>query len=264
MNSHDLHIIKSWFETYCASFSTPVPEDQRNITVKQLHSHEVCLNAVRIAHDLRMDEHDALLAETLGLLHDVGRFTQYERYKTFDDAVSVNHAALGAKVLIDAQVLHDLPEQERDLIVHCVTLHNIFTLPPGLDDRTRLFAKLVRDADKLDIWRVFLEYYAQSESDKASAVALGLPDEKGYSSQVLAHLKKGSMISKSELTTLNDFKLLQLSWVFDLNFPGSFRIVQERGTIDKLASVLPRAQEISEAIGIVRAHMRMKLADERP
>jgi len=69
----------------------------------------------------------------------------------------VNHAVLGAKTLLERNVLRDLPKRERSLIVRAVALHNVFILPVGLDDEILLHAKLIRDADKLDIWRVFIE-----------------------------------------------------------------------------------------------------------
>ena len=67
--------------------------------------------------------------------------------------------SLGAKVLVVNKVLRDLPKHDQDLIIRSVTLHNVFTLPEGLDEKSLLFARLVRDADKLDILRVVIEYF---------------------------------------------------------------------------------------------------------
>lgn len=205
MNADALQSLKTWFQNYVRSCSLSDQEDQRNITVKQVHTHHVCLNAVRIAEDLRLDQQETRLAEAIALFHDVGRFSQYQQYKTFDDSISVNHALIGAKLLAEHNVLQDLPKFDRDIIVRSVTLHNIFSLPNGLDEKSLLFARLIRDADKLDILRVVIEYFEQDESDRAEAVALGLPDLPGYS-------------QKDALTTQNDFKLLQLAWLYDLNF----------------------------------------------
>jgi len=259
MDRNELTSLKQWFDEYCASFSTPVREDQRNFVVKRDHTREVCLNAVRIATDLKLSEHDVLLAEAAGLFHDVGRFPQYQQYRTFDDSISVNHAALGAKVLLEKNVFRGLPKPEQDLIVRSVSLHNVFFLPELLDKRTLLFARLVRDADKLDILRVVLEYFEQDEGSRAEAVALGLPDAPGYSQEVLACLKRGEMARKADLKTLNDFKLLQLAWMYDLNFASSLRVVLERGYIGKLVSMLPNTAEIAEAAGLVRASVDRRL-----
>lgn len=260
MNQEELISLKNWFADYCSSFFTPVQEDQRNITIKQDHTLQVCLNALRIGRDLKLDNEDMLIAEAIALFHDVGRFQQYQQYKTFDDDISVNHAALGAKVLLEKKVLQGLPKQDQEIIIRSVTLHNVFSLPEGLDSATLLFAKLVRDADKLDILRVAIEYYEQDAGSRANAVGLGLPDAPGYSPKVLARLKSREMARKADLTTLNDFKLLQLTWLYDLNFASSLRMIKERGYIDKLARLLPAAAEIKEAVDIVRTYVDGKLS----
>ncbi len=166
MNANTSQSLKTWFLNYADSFSLPDQEDQRNIDIKQEHTHQVCLNAVRIAEDLGLDQQETRLAETIALFHDVGRFSQYQQYKTFDDSISVNHAVLGAKLLVENNVLRDLPKHDQDIIVRSVTLHNVFALPEGLDERSLLFARLIRDADKLDILRVVIEYFGQNEGDQ--------------------------------------------------------------------------------------------------
>ena len=177
MDKNELIVLKRWFADYCTSFSLPTEVDQRNIAIKQEHTHQVCLNAVRIAENLGLDQQKNRLAEAIALCHDVGRFPQYEQYRTFDDSISVNHAVLGTRVLLEHNVLGSLPKHDRDLIVRSVTLHNVFTLPEGLDEQSLLFARLIRDADKLDILRVVIEYFEQDKESRAEAVALGLPDE---------------------------------------------------------------------------------------
>ena len=139
MDQNELISLKRWFADYCASFSLPTEADQRNIAIKKKHTHEVCLNAVRIAEDLGLIAPEARLAEAIALCHDVGRFSQYQQYKTFDDSISVNHAVLGTQVLLEHNVLGSLPKDDRDIIVRSVTLHNVFTLPDGLDEQSLLF-----------------------------------------------------------------------------------------------------------------------------
>ncbi len=92
-------------------------------------------------------------------------------------------------------------------------------------------------------------------------MGLGLPDAPGYSPAVLDRLKKGEMAQKADLRTLNDFKLLQLAWLYDLNFASSLRTVLERGYIDKLAVKLPVADEIKEAVDVVRTYVDGKLRE---
>jgi hypothetical protein len=44
----------------------------------------------------------------------------------------------------------------------------------------------------------------------------------------------------NDLETLDDFKLLQLAWVYDLNFPRTFEIVKERKYLEKIRQALPK------------------------
>lgn len=239
--------LKQWFGGYSRSFYTNDISDQRNIALKEEHTHRVCDNILRLAEGLALGDNDTNLAEVIALFHDVGRFSQYRDYKTFKDADSVNHAALGVKVLAEERVLDGLEEEDRKVIIRAIGLHNVFSIPEGLDEKTYLNLKLIRDADKLDIWRVFIEYYTLPDEERASAVSLGLPDTPEYSKEVLDCLLQGKMVNLSKLRTMNDFKLLQLSWVYDLNFPASFRIVLEREYINKIAATFPERDELSRA-----------------
>lgn len=254
MTSNLLHSLREWFSRYVATFNDLPDDDRRNTALKEAHTAAVCANMRLITEGL-LDGEKRLTAEAVALFHDVGRFEQYRRFRTFRDADSVNHAALGVEILEREGVLDLLPEVERDIIVTAVRYHNVFSLPKGLDGDRLLLTQLIRDADKLDIWRVFVEFYALPEEERASAVGLGFPDLPGYTPEVLAVLKQGRLVELSSLRVLNDFKLLQLSWIYDLNFPASFRLVEERGLVETLASTLPQDTAIVEALGEVRRHL---------
>ena len=256
MDQHELNDHKRWFAEYCRSFYTSDREDQQNIVLKQEHTIRVCENVVQIAHDISLDEERAVLAETIALYHDIGRFPQYQKFKTFKDSVSINHASLGARVLLENGVLRAFRRHERDIVIRSVTLHNVYSLPGGLDQELLFFLKLIRDADKLDILRVAIEYYGQPEGKRASAVGLGLPDVPGYSPEVLTALKNKQMVQMSTLKTLNDFKLLQLMWIYDLNFASSLRILESRQYIEGIAAALPKSEEISSALAVLRRHVQ--------
>ncbi len=258
MERNELDSLKQWFTAYVRSFDTLDGEERRNITLKEEHTHRVCDNMMELSRSLSFDEGRTALAEAIALFHDVGRFPQYREYRTFNDSNSTNHAALGAKVLIEGNVLDSLQRRERDIAIRAVTLHNVFAIPEGLDPDTLLFVKMVRDADKLDIWRVALENFAMTEAERPSAVGLGLPDTPGYSRDVLASVERREMVLMSSLTTVNDFKLLQLAWIYDLNFDRSVELVAERGYIDKLAAMLPQDEEIRRTVDVVREYVREK------
>ena len=261
MNQQEIHCLKRWFSDYCRTFSTPQKSDQRNMALKEEHTDNVCANMVELSRDLSLENGRVALAEAVALFHDVGRFPQYQKYRTFKDSVSTNHAALGAKVLIRNNVLGNAPKREQDIVIRVVTLHNVFAVPDGLDVDTLLFLKMVRDADKLDIWRVMLEYYGQTEAERATAAGLDLPDTPHYSPEVLTSLQRQEMVQMSTLRTVNDFKLLQLAWIFDLNFRRSLSMVVERAYIDKIAAMLPADDGIEKAVDSVRMYVKQRLQE---
>lgn len=259
MKQDDLIYFKKWFPNYCKSFYSTNVEDQKNIHLKEQHTFYVCKNIIEIAKGLALSENEIRLAETIALFHDVGRFPQYAQYKTFRDSISVNHGLLGAQTLLEEKVLHTLPDNEQELIVQAVKFHNAFSVPKTEQDDIVFFIKLIRDADKLDIWRVFIEYYEGNEEDRASAVGLGLPDIPEYSEDVLSCLYKGQMVTLSKTKSLNDFKLLQLSWIYDLNFKPSFQLLLERDYIDRFIAKLPQTEDIFRVSFLLKEFVQKKL-----
>ena len=97
-----------WMNTYIKSFYSDDEDVQWGISIKEKHTGYVTAIARQLARHLRLSRHDVKLAELMGLLHDVGRFRQYQLYKTFNDAMSEDHADLGLKVISDLPCLEKL------------------------------------------------------------------------------------------------------------------------------------------------------------
>jgi hypothetical protein len=260
MKRDDLDFFKKWFKGYCRQFYSSVVEDQKNILLKEQHTFNVCRNITEIAKRLPTDGNGMLLAETIALFHDVGRFPQYARFKTFRDSVSVNHGLLGAETLMKERTLERLSAPEQKIIIKAVKFHNAFSVPKKESGDGLFFIKLIRDADKLDIWRVFLEYYEGPDDSRASAVGLGLPDSPGYSGDIVSCIHKKKIARLSSLKTLNDFKLLQLSWIFDLNFRPSFDLLSERRYIRRMVAHLPRTKAIEDLCLFLEKFLKTKIS----
>ena len=258
MTPGDLDSLKIWFSDYCKSFYSSNDEDQQNISLKELHTYNVCRNIVMIAEDESLSNNKILLAEAVGLFHDVGRFSQYAKYKTFMDSRSVNHGLLGSEILASEKVLRDIPESEQELIMQAVKFHNAFSIPDIENAEIILFLKMIRDADKLDIWRLFFEYYGKPAKDRPSAVGLGFPDVPEYSKEVLSHIFKKRLIPLSMLKTLNDFKLTKLSWIYDLNFRTSLRVVVENDYINRISGTLPQTDEVRQVVTFLHEYLQKR------
>lgn len=258
MDSHWLDGLDRWFAGYCRSFAGKDAEADRNYALKELHTRKVRENIRLLARSAGLAEGRLALAEAVALLHDVGRFEQYRRHRTFLDSRSENHAGLGVQVIRENRLLEGLTNGESDTILHAVALHNVFKVPLSVSADERLYLNLVRDADKLDIWRVFVDQFTLPVDEQASAAALGLPDLPDCSDEVLACIERQEMVTLSLLRTVNDFKLLQLSWVFDLHFPESFRIARERGDLARLAATVPYSAGVERAVRTVWEHLESR------
>ena len=143
------------FADYAAHYNAA----DAKVKLKIDHTYRVAALCARIAQSLALPPEDVDLAWLSGILHDVGRFEQLRRYNTFIDAQSVSHAALSVAVLFDEGRIRDyLDDAGADALLRtAVEWHSAFRLPEALDDRTRLFCQILRDADKIDILRVNVE-----------------------------------------------------------------------------------------------------------
>ena len=248
--------LKTWFQEYVRQFSSHDPIVQENMDLKAEHTRRVCETIRDIGRSLDLSNEDLCLAEASGLLHDIGRFEQYRRYRTFSDYMSENHAVLGVKVIQTNRVLDGLELAAADLILRVVGNHNRASLPVGEEKRCLFFLKLIRDADKVDIWRVVTEYYQNAGNKRNKTIELDLLDVDRISPAVYQGLMNRKPVQMADLRTLHDFKLLQIGWIYDVNFPRTFQIVREKKYLEKIRNALPReSPRVTEAYERARAHL---------
>jgi len=259
MNNNDLKYLKTWFADYVATFYTNDHDYNLALNVKEGHTMRVCENTVMIGKKLGMSKHDLTIAETTALLHDLGRFKQYKEYGTFSDINSKNHAKLGLREIAAHKLLSVCSKTEKELIIKAVNYHNTSKLPSDENERTLHFIRLIRDADKLDIWKVFLKYFHEKNNHRNNAILLDLPDTPEYSDKFIEALRSQRIAPMKDMKTLNDFKLLLIGWVYDLNFEPSFQVATNRNVIERIESVLPRSKEITEAVRHAKDYAKMRL-----
>lgn len=89
------------FTKYTDSFMSKTSDENtiENIKLKINHSLRVYKNAENIAKSLNLNSQDYFIAQLCGLFHDIGRFEQFTKYKTFKDDESLYHGKLGEDVL---------------------------------------------------------------------------------------------------------------------------------------------------------------------
>lgn len=241
--------LKNWFSEYVETFSSDDKELQQNIDLKKRHTKRVCNDILKIGRQLGLSEEAMNLAETIALFHDVGRFEQYSRYRTFSDRLSEDHAELGIRILNQSLVLDKLDHETGELIRCAIRSHNKPSLPSGKSETCLFFIKLLRDADKLDIWRIVIGYYYRKNGKRNDSLTLDLPDTPGISAEVYSDLMNNRTVNLKNVRNLNDFKLLQTGWIFDINFSPTLEYIKRYRYLEKIRDVMTETDEISEIFG---------------
>lgn len=110
-------------------------------------------------------------------------------------------------------------------------------------------------ADKLDIWHVVIHQY-YSKDKRNNTIVLDLPDLPNISDDVVLDVLAEKIVRKENRQTVNDFKVMQMSWVFDLNFVYTYKQVLKRGYINTLAELIsPDADKKRKILQIVDSHL---------
>lgn len=214
------------FNSYVARYDV---SDER-IALKVEHTYEVAKLCDEIARGEGLPPTDVDLAWLCGLLHDIGRFEQLRRWSTFSDADSCSHAALGIQVLKNEMASFTGNPEWARIIERSVALHGDFRLPSGLSARERLFCTITRDADKVDILRVF--------NQSSCEAVLGInPDEfsRGEISDVAFQVfGERRCLARNERPGSLDGLVGAVCLAFELELPLSRKALGDRGYLQAL------------------------------
>ncbi len=264
----DRERIKHKFAEYTKHYDI---KDEK-IRLKVKHTYYVADLSDRIAHSLELSKHDIDMAWLIGMLHDVGRFEQIRKYGTFSDAESIDHAVYAVKLLfgsgVDEGKICDYIDmdgvdnnismaEDISIIKSAVLNHNTYRIEKGLDKRTQLFCNIVRDADKLDIFRVICDtpieeiYNVTTDEFMNSEVT----------EKVMEAFKEKCAILRSLKKTPVDNIVSHLALVFELVFPESIIIAKEQGYVKKLMNFKSNNEKTLKQFEEIRSIMQEIIAD---
>ena len=222
----DIKKTKQEFKRYVENYN---PKDEK-IKIKINHIERVAEISKKIAQNLKLSEEEIQLAELIGLLHDIGRFEQIRLYNTFNDKDSINHGEFAVKILFEDGLIRKFIETDKydKIIKLAIVNHNRTYIEEGLTERELLHAKIIRDADKTDIYSVLI-----SENKKTIWGKEDLSKEK-ISDEVYREYIEDRRINYKERKTCADTLVCHFNYVFDLNFESTKQIIKENEYIDKL------------------------------
>ena len=216
------------FKEYVSDYD--ITDDK--IRLKVVHTYKVAENSERIARSLDLNGEDTDLAWLIGMLHDIGRFEQLRRFHTFVDADSIDHAKFGADLLFEEGLIRRFLEDESyyDYIETAIRAHNLFVLGEDPDARRLMFSKIIRDADKIDIFRVNDEFSKEVVYDttREELMTSALTDEVVEAS--LNHVTVLRSLKKTPADTL----VSHISLVYGIYYRESIVMLKEQGYLDKL------------------------------
>ena len=202
--------------------------NESNIERKVRHAFRVEKLCEEIAILLGMNEEKVKLAKLIGLLHDIGRFEQYTRYKTYNDCISIDHGNFAVDILEEDNYVRKYIETDEydEIIKKAIYNHNKYSIESNLTAKEKIFCKIIRDADKLDIM-----YEATCEFWKNNIEEIG---KQIISPKVLKQFMDKQIVNKRDINYDIDRVIVVLAFIYDFNFKDSYKIIKENNYIDKI------------------------------
>lgn len=257
----DREKVKKVFAEYVRHYDAEDPQ----IRLKILHTYKVSELCEEITRDLfgsaKMQgrasaQKDIDLAWLIGMLHDIGRFEQVRRYHTLIDAKSVSHAALGTRILFEEGMLTRFitaePEDpDVEVVRAAIAYHSDYRIPEDLDERTRMFCQILRDADKIDIFRVNCEtplediYHITKEELMQAEV----------SEDVMDNFRQCQATPREIRKTPVDYVVGLISMAFELVYPISRKIAARQGYLEHLLDFPSENEKTRRQFAIMKKYL---------
>lgn len=252
----DMEKAKRAFAEYVKKYN---PEDSK-IALKIRHIYRVAEVSKSIAIKNGFDEENQRLAELIGLLHDIGRFEQIRIYDTFLDYKSVNHAEMGIKVLFEDGLIRDFVSDDYydEIIKVAILNHNKPKIDSDISGKTLDFCKVIRDADKVDIFCVLITDDLADTHGKADLSNDLISDE------ILREFKYDKIIDYKKMESAADKMVAHIAYVYDFNYDYCLKKIKDEGYIERLVEKANYKNEdtigkMKEIIEIANNYMEEKL-----
>lgn len=202
--------------------------------LKIVHTYHVAENAKKIAQELNLSKEDIELAKLIGILHDIGRFEELKITKELN-SVKFDHAGHGSKMLFEKGMIRKFIEDNQydNIIKRAIENHSKLEIEKDLDERTLLHSKIIRDADKIDNYRVKKDEKVEAIFPKRVNKKEDMEESK-MSDKVYNTILDKKCVDIHDRVTPLDFWVCILAFTFDLNFDVAYKIVKENDYINVL------------------------------
>lgn len=264
MMTHDfLTTLAQRYDAYVDRFRDASGALPQMMALKLEHTRCVVADAKRIMAGEVWNEDLRAMGEACALLHDTGRYSQLKEFGTFQDVKSIDHARRAVEVIEAEGWLDALPAADRQTVLTAVGVHNRRELPPGLEATVAAYAHLVRDADKLDIFRVMEKAIADGALASNPEIAWDLQIRGAPSAEVVARVREGRSVRYASVKTLSDFVLIQVGWLIGgFQYDTSLRLAVERKVLTFRETFLKTLSDdpgVAVCCGAARAYIAARL-----
>ena len=204
------------------------------LKLKLEHSKKVSDICVILSKSLNFTKEEIEYTKLIGLYHDIGRFEQLSKYNTYYDNDNFDHGKVGCEIINKLNIKQPIKE----IMSVCTYEHNKFEISKNYDNNLLKYIKLIRDADKLDIFRVYFKYY------KGKKYMPGYQPILEISDSVVECIENEKVVDYNKLKTVLDFKCIQFSWIFDINYPKTIELIKENKYLERLYLDLPPSEKL--------------------
>ncbi len=224
------------------------------IELKIRHTYGVVKASEYITNKLLLDKEDIELARLIALLHDIGRFEQIKQCDCFIDNKNIDHAELGNEILFEKNLIRKFIENEQydNIISKAILNHNKLAIEDNLNEKELLHSKIIRDADKLDNFRVKSEEDFENIIDNANKEKL---ENSIISEKIFDDFMNNKVIISQDRKTYLDFWVSFIAFIFDFNFISGLEYIKEMDYINTIVNRLDyKNEDTKKKMDQIRKH----------
>ena len=138
--------------------------------------------------------------------------------------------------------------------------HNKYKIEDGLTSKEEFFAKLIRDADKIDILYECEKIFWNGQEEEIEKSIL--------SDEMYNNFKKKKIIriEKDRNYNVVDDLFITLAYIFDINYNVSYKIIRDEGHIEKIIKRFQfryeeTKEKVDELINLLNKYVEDKAKD---
>lgn len=233
----NLENAKKEFEIFVQQYDLEHPKIQRKLG----HSYRVMENAGKIAESLNLSEEEIELARLIGLLHDIGHFETIKIKDILKENKKIDHGDFGVEILKNNNHIRKYIEESKydNIIFKAIKNHNKFKMEEGLSERELIFSKIIRDADKLDI------FYEGAEMFWTTSEEIEEVNNSEISDLILKLFMDFCIADRKKTLTKADRVLNIISFIFDINYKYDFEVLKKENYINRILDKFEFKNEIN-------------------